>query len=559
MASSSQVDVSQKLRESDDLLKQGDAILDGGDIETAIQLFGSALESRVSAFGELGAECAVAYFKYGSALFAKAQRDMDVLGPAGQKLEKGKEEEKEEDVEGEEDEASKAKGKGKGKVEETDDGAESPDAADAADEAGEEDLGEGEDGEEEESDQELAWRLLETARCIYAKRDTRSLEEVDVVTTLADLSLEKEDFDECMEDYQHALQLLGVLVSPHHRRVIELYFKMALANQTGNRAAEALRCCRLAIDACEARIGQAQTLLEARRKLKEEEKEGGESVSSGKATGKTDGGDQISDTADKAAGAATGDAAAENAAASEGAAVSERAAAGAEVKKGAAQAAGEEEKEGDVKKAEGEAGAGVGRKGGEEKGEAGKSALDKGKGKGKAEEGRAMPYDSIDGSSSEEDLLQEIQDVRQIASDLKEKAEELLEMIRLPSVEAMLREQLSAAFSGAGTASSAAARSTSRPSSSAAAATAAAASSGPAATASAPAAAAAATAAPALASAAAPAAAAAGGCGKAVEGEQRGQKRAAEVVVVGRGKKRATPVPIPPEEAAVLSWPGVAS
>ncbi|CAI5463435.1 unnamed protein product [Closterium sp. Yama58-4] len=379
----SQIDVSQKLRDSDDLLKQGDAVLDNSDIETAIQLFGSALESRVAAFGELGEECAVAYFKYGSALFVKSQ------------------------------------------LEETDD------AADGADAAEEEDLEEAEDGdEEEESDQELAWRLLETARCIYAKRESRSLEEVDVISTLADLSLEKEDFDACMEDYQHALHLLSLLVSPHHRRVIELYFKMALANQTGNRASEALRCCRQAIDACEKRVAQAQSLLEAKRKVKTAGKEGGESLVAG------------GSGAAAAEGASVGVVATKDA--DEAAEKEVKGEAKGEVK-------GEEEKKEDEKKEEEKA---QEEKKEEEKkeeekdeakaGETAKSSVDKGKGKGKAEEGTGIPYDSIDASSSEEELVREIQDVQQIASDLKEKAEELQEMIRLPSVEAMMREQLSA-------------------------------------------------------------------------------------------------------------------
>ena len=45
--------------------------------------------------------------------------------------------------------------------------------------------------EEEEGDLELAWKVLETARLIYSKDSNRSLEEVDVMTALADISLEK--------------------------------------------------------------------------------------------------------------------------------------------------------------------------------------------------------------------------------------------------------------------------------------------------------------------------------------------------------------------------------
>jgi hypothetical protein len=45
--------------------------------------------------------------------------------------------------------------------------------------------------EEEESDLELAWKVLDCARVIYAKDAERTLAEVDVITTLADVSLEQ--------------------------------------------------------------------------------------------------------------------------------------------------------------------------------------------------------------------------------------------------------------------------------------------------------------------------------------------------------------------------------
>ena len=56
------------------------------------------------------------------------------------------------------------------------------------------DGGEVDEEEEEEGDLELGWKVLEAARLIYNKESKRSLEEVDVMTALADISLEKGNF-----------------------------------------------------------------------------------------------------------------------------------------------------------------------------------------------------------------------------------------------------------------------------------------------------------------------------------------------------------------------------
>jgi hypothetical protein len=37
----------------------------------------------------------------------------------------------------------------------------------------------------------MAWKMLDIARVIYEKQDSHSIEEVDVITALADVSLER--------------------------------------------------------------------------------------------------------------------------------------------------------------------------------------------------------------------------------------------------------------------------------------------------------------------------------------------------------------------------------
>ena len=70
--------------------------------------------------------------------------------------------------------------------EEPEDSKKEDDDEDGGEQADEEEL-EDEDGD----DEALAWQMLETSRCILARKPKRSLLEVDVIATLADMSLEK--------------------------------------------------------------------------------------------------------------------------------------------------------------------------------------------------------------------------------------------------------------------------------------------------------------------------------------------------------------------------------
>lgn len=44
---------------------------------------------------------------------------------------------------------------------------------------------------DDDSDLALAWQVLESARVIYERMPARSLDEADVIMTLADISMEK--------------------------------------------------------------------------------------------------------------------------------------------------------------------------------------------------------------------------------------------------------------------------------------------------------------------------------------------------------------------------------
>eukprot|EP00250_Pteridium_aquilinum_P009063 c18417_g1_i1 orf=206-1804(-) len=201
------------LDDAQQFFDQGRAALRTGEYDQAAELLSRALEIRALHYGELAFECAFTYYKYGCALLYKAQSESDPLG----------------------------------EVKESTEHADTETAEDGKDE-------EGEEVEEEESDLDMAWKMLDIARVIYEKQESRSIEEVDVITALADVSLEREDFEMCFRDYTRALEILEGLVEQDDRGIAELCFKLSLAQQLGYKPKEALRYCQQAVSVCEARL-----------------------------------------------------------------------------------------------------------------------------------------------------------------------------------------------------------------------------------------------------------------------------------------------------------------
>ncbi|BFI32090.1 protein MpNASP [Marchantia polymorpha subsp. ruderalis] len=244
------------LFDSQRLYDLGCAAISSDSYEEAIDCFSKALEIRVNHYGELAPECASTYYKYGCALLYKVQAESEALCDRNEEPPAHKPS-KEEGL-------SALAGGSKGPV---DDDEEFPDedGDGKSEDDGEDNDGEV-DGEEEEGDIELAWKLLETARVIHSKQPARSLDEVDVITALADISLEKENFKTCYADYEQALQILQDLVEPDSRVIASTWYKMALAKQFDNRPQEALEACVKAVSICELRcqrLYKEQELLKA--------------------------------------------------------------------------------------------------------------------------------------------------------------------------------------------------------------------------------------------------------------------------------------------------------
>lgn len=225
----------------DRLLERGRVCLVRGAWEEASDTLGKALAEAVQKHGEMHPQTAPYYVAYADALFALAKQEADVF----QGSSKGKEKE---DGNGQEDAPN-------------DDDQEEDEDEEEEEEGGDD---QGEQEEEEETDLDLAWKMLEVAKLIHEKEGKKDASElVDVHLKLAEVSLEREDYDACMVDLDRAVELLEADESKDERTLASVFFRKATALQLQGELPDALENCLTAIRIFENRcsaLGQMQEI-----------------------------------------------------------------------------------------------------------------------------------------------------------------------------------------------------------------------------------------------------------------------------------------------------------
>lgn len=248
---------------ADELMDKGNKAMKDNDYGEAADNYSRALEIRVGHYGELAPECVHTYYKYGCALLYKAQEEADPLGVVPKKQDvpqHGSEKDgsvksamnaesstasfpnnAEQDVTSNNRESEVVNGEATSGKNDQEDGGDS-DAEDLA------------EGDEDESDLDLAWKMLDIARAIVEKQSVNTMEQVDILSTLGDVALEREDFETSLSDYQKALSILEQLVEPDDRKIADLNFRICLCLEVGSRPEEAVAYCEKATSVCKARL-----------------------------------------------------------------------------------------------------------------------------------------------------------------------------------------------------------------------------------------------------------------------------------------------------------------
>ncbi|KAF1873476.1 hypothetical protein Lal_00027514 [Lupinus albus] len=245
---------------AEELMDKGDKAMNIYDYGDAADNFSRALEIRVARYGELAPECVNTYYKYGCALLYKAQEEADPLAgvpkkEGGSQHGSNKDESVKSSVNADSSTTSVSTNVGQD-VTSDDQGAALDDVVTKNDQEDDEDSDDEDlaEADEEESDLDLAWKMLDVARAIVEKQSGNTMEQVDILSALADVSMEREDFETSLSDYQKALSILERLVEPDDRKIADLYPCHISYLDVGSKPEEAFAYCQKAISVCKAQL-----------------------------------------------------------------------------------------------------------------------------------------------------------------------------------------------------------------------------------------------------------------------------------------------------------------
>uniref|UniRef100_A0A8D2INT3 Nuclear autoantigenic sperm protein n=1 Tax=Varanus komodoensis TaxID=61221 RepID=A0A8D2INT3_VARKO len=216
--------------EAKKLLGLGQKNLVMGDIPAAVNAFQEAASLLGKKYGETANECAEAFFYYGKSLLELARMENGVLGNALEGVQVEEEEEKTEDL----------------MVESADniDETEGSDEEDKAEEDKENDstVEEKESEEDEVGNLELAWDMLELAKVIYKRQDTKEaqLHAAQAHLKLGEVSIESENYIQAVEEFHSCLTLQQKYLEAHDRLLAETHYHLGLAYHYNNQYDEAV-------------------------------------------------------------------------------------------------------------------------------------------------------------------------------------------------------------------------------------------------------------------------------------------------------------------------------
>uniref|UniRef100_F7CBN0 Aldo-keto reductase family 1 member A1 n=4 Tax=Equus TaxID=9789 RepID=F7CBN0_HORSE len=213
--------------EAKKLLGLGQKHLVMGDIPAAVNAFQEAASLLGKKYGETANECGEAFFFYGKSLLELARMENGVLGNALEGVhveeEEGEKTEDESLVENndniDETEGSEEEDKENDKTEET------PNDSILENKS----LQENE--EEEIGNLELAWDMLDLAKIIFKRQETKEaqLYAAQAHLKLGEVSVESENYVQAVEEFQACLTLQEQYLEAHDRLLAETHYQLGLA------------------------------------------------------------------------------------------------------------------------------------------------------------------------------------------------------------------------------------------------------------------------------------------------------------------------------------------
>ncbi|XP_010608485.1 nuclear autoantigenic sperm protein isoform X3 [Fukomys damarensis] len=210
--------------EAKKLLGLGQKHLVMGDIPAAVNAFQEAASLLGKKYGETANECGEAFFFYGKSLLELARMENGVLGNAleGVRVE----EEKTED---------ESVAENNDNIDETEGSEEEDKENDKAEETPNESILENKSLQESEEEDignlELAWDMLDLAKIIFKRQETKEaqLYAAQAHLKLGEVSVESENYIQAVEEFQACLALQEQYLEAHDRLLAETHYQLGLA------------------------------------------------------------------------------------------------------------------------------------------------------------------------------------------------------------------------------------------------------------------------------------------------------------------------------------------
>ncbi|XP_023250398.1 nuclear autoantigenic sperm protein isoform X2 [Seriola lalandi dorsalis] len=253
-AADSSVDV---MEEAKKLIGTGNRHLVMGDIVSAVGVFQEACSMLAAKYGDTADECGEALFLCGKSLLELARMENSVLGNALEGVPE----------ESEEEEQPNSNIESANNLDDDDD-----------DDDDEEEDGEknGQDKDEEEvGNLQLAWEMLEVAKVIFKRKESKDeqLMAAQAYLKLGEVSTESGNYPQALEDFQECLTLQLKHLSPHSRLLAETHYHVAATLCYMDQYSQAIQHYNSSIKVIETRLAMLQEVIDAADGAAEEKNE----------------------------------------------------------------------------------------------------------------------------------------------------------------------------------------------------------------------------------------------------------------------------------------------
>ncbi|XP_026069308.1 nuclear autoantigenic sperm protein isoform X4 [Carassius auratus] len=244
-AADSSVDVSEEAKK---LVGTGNRHLVMGDVVSAVSVFQEACAMLAEKYGDTADECGEAFFLCGKALLELARMENTVLGNA---------------LEGVPEESSE-----EGEIQ-NDSKIESADNLDDDDEDEDDEDAEGEtkdkDSDEDEvGNLQLAWEMLEVAKVIYKRKESKEdqLMAAQIYLKLGEVGAESGNYSQALEDFNECLTLQLKHLPSHSRLLAETHYQLGTTYSYTTQYSQAIEHFSNSVKVIESRLAMLQELIE---------------------------------------------------------------------------------------------------------------------------------------------------------------------------------------------------------------------------------------------------------------------------------------------------------